>query len=139
MILLDTNVLTDPMAPRPHPAVAVWLDAQHAQTLYVSTISVGEIRYGIAALPEGRRRSTLRERFEDEVLPFFDGRVLSFDEPAAAAYGQLRASMRSRGRAIGDFDALIAATALSRRLTVATRDTSPFSDAGVSVLNPYET
>ncbi len=138
MILLDTNVLSTFMSPTPHPSVVEWVDAQQALTLYISAISVAEVRYGIAALPEGRRRTGLDAHFEKGVLPLFEGRILVFDEPASAAYGLLRASMRSRGRAIGNFDALIAATALSRQFAVSTRDVQPFHDAGLHVINPFD-
>ncbi|MFT3877120.1 MAG: type II toxin-antitoxin system VapC family toxin [Propioniciclava sp.] len=137
MILLDTNVVSEPLRLSPHPGVVTWLDAQHPATLYLSAISVAEIRYGIASLPVGKRRTTLADRFERDVLPVFDVRILSFDEPAADHYAAMRAEMRSRGRAIGDLDAMIAAIALSRRLTISTRDTTPFLDAGLKVINPF--
>jgi predicted nucleic acid-binding protein len=137
MIILDTNVLSEPLRPAPDPAVVTWLDAQSIATLYVTAISLAEIRYGLAALPSGSRRSTLVTRFESEVAPLFVGRVLAFDEPAAAAYGTLRARMRADGRAIGDLDALIAAIASSRRFSVATRDARPFTDAGLTVIDPF--
>jgi hypothetical protein len=114
-----------------------WLDAQSAETLYLTTVSLAEIRYGIAALPRGRRRTRLHELFEAQFVPVFAGRILSFDEHASATYGDLRAKARAAGKAIGDFDALIAAIASSREFVVATRDTSPFEAAGVEVVNPF--
>jgi predicted nucleic acid-binding protein len=137
VIILDTNVVSEPLRPKPLPAVVEWLDAQSAETLYLTTVSLAEIRYGIAALPRGRRRTRLHELFETQFVPAFAGRILSFDEPASATYGDLRAKARAAGRAIGDFDALIAAIASSRDFVVATRDTSPFEAAGVEVVNPF--
>ncbi|MBB2890640.1 PIN domain-containing protein [Flexivirga oryzae] len=138
MIILDTNVLSEPLRREPSPSVVAWLDAQAIETLYLTTICLAEIRCGIAALPAGRRRSTLARRFDREVLPRFRDRVLAFDEPAASAYGMLRAKARADGRAIGDFDALVAAIADWRKFTVATRDVSPFEAAGITVINPFD-
>lgn len=138
MILLDTNVVSEPIGSRPDPRVVAWLDAQEPRTLYLTTITVAEIRFGIAVLPHGRRRDTLEERFETDIMPIFEGRILSFDEPATRSYAALRSSVRRRGRAIGDFDAVIAAIAQSRGYSVATRDSAPFEAAQVPVINPFE-
>lgn len=137
MILLDTNVISEPMRPNPSSAVGDWLDKQSAETLYLSTISLAEIRYGLSLLPRGRQRTELSERFEDDLLPHFTGRILGFDEAASAAYASLRSTARRQGVTLSDFDALIAAIATSNRLPVATRDTKPFAAAGVLVINPW--
>lgn len=137
MILLDTNVISEPLRPRPDLSVVTWLDAQEHRTLYLSTITVAEIRFGIAVLPRGKRRDTLDVRFETEVLSRFGGRVLPFDEGATRLYATLRSAARHRGHVIGDYDAMIAAIALSTGMTVATRDTAPFEAAGVQVINPF--
>lgn len=138
MIILDTNVISEPLRPRPSGGVVAWLDAQALETLYLTTVSLAEVRHGIACLPDGGRRQKLHDRFEDEFLPLFGGRILAFDEPATAAYATLRAAARARGRAIGDFDALIAGIASATGFTVATRDTAPFQAAGVAVINPFD-
>ena len=139
MIILDTNVVSEPLRPDPDQHVVSWLDAQAVETLYLTTITIAEVRYGIAALPQGRRRTTLSDRFEGEALPRFDGRVLSFDEPATREYASLRSRARSRGLAIGDLDALIAGIARAHGHGVASRDVSPFEAAGVrQVVNPFE-
>lgn len=96
------------------------------------------MRYGIACLPEGRRRQQLHDRFEGEFLSLFQGRTLAFDEPAITAYATLRAQARAQGLAIGDFDALIASIASATGFTVATRGTAPFEAAGVAVVNPFD-
>lgn len=138
MIILDTNVISEPLRPRPSAGVVAWLDAQALETLYLTTISLAEVRYGIACLPEGGRRQKLRDRFEGEFVPLFHGRTLAFDEPATAAYAALRAAARARGRPVGDFDALIASIASARGFMVATRDTAPFEAAGVAVVDPFD-
>jgi len=138
VIIIDTNVLSEPLRPLPNQRVVAWLDAQVSETLFLTTITVAEVRYGIAALPAERRRIDLAERFESEVLPLFAGRVLAFDEPASSEYAVLRAGSRAAGRAIGDFDALIAGIARAHGFGVATRDVAPFEAADVRpVIDPF--
>ena len=137
MILLDTNVISEPLRASGDLNVLAWIDAQIVETLYLSTISLAELRFGIAALPEGKRRDTLHTSLEQRVLPLFAGRILSFDAPASQAYATLRAQARSVGQAIATADGYIAAIATTHKLTVATRDTSPFEAAGVAVINPW--
>ncbi|MCG4274664.1 MULTISPECIES: type II toxin-antitoxin system VapC family toxin [Acetobacter] len=137
MILLDTNVISEPWKPAPEPRVLAWIDAQAIETLFLSAVTVAELRFGIGAMPVGRRRSVLHERLEQQVLPLFEGRVLSFDLAASQAYAELMVRARSEGRAIGKADGYIAATAASRSYVVASRDVSPFEAAGVRVLNPW--
>ena len=138
MILLDTNVISEPWKPVPEPRVLAWIDGQAIETLFLSAVTVAELRFGIGAMPTGRRRSVLHERLEQDVLPLFAGRVLSFDLAASQAYAELMVQARSEGRAIGKADGYIAATAASRGYAVASRDVSPFEAAGVRVLNPWE-
>ena len=138
MILLDTNVISEPWKPVPEPRVLAWIDAQAIETLFLSAVTVAELRFGIGAMPAGRRRSVLHERLEQEVLPLFEGRVLSFDLAASLAYAELMVRARSEGRAISKADGYIAAVAASRGYAVASRDVSPFEAAGVRVLNPWE-
>ncbi|WEQ54250.1 type II toxin-antitoxin system VapC family toxin (plasmid) [Komagataeibacter nataicola] len=138
MILLDTNVISEPWKPAPEPRVLAWIDAQAIETLFLSAVTVAELRFGIGAMPAGRRRSVLHERLEQDVLPLFEGRVLSFDLAASQAYAELMVRARSEGRAIGKADGYIAAAAASRGYAVASRDVSPFEAAGVRVLNPWE-
>ncbi|MFT4035229.1 MAG: type II toxin-antitoxin system VapC family toxin [Patulibacter sp.] len=137
MILLDTNVISEPLRRSPDARVIAWLDAQDAASLYLPTIVLAEIRYGIAALPEGKRKRDLRRRFEDEFLPLMADRLVPFDAPAATAYAELQAVARRQGTPLSDFDALIAATARVTGFAVATRDTAPFAIAGVAVINPF--
>ncbi len=136
MILLDTNVISEPWKPVPDEAVIAWLDAQAVETLFISAITIVELRFGIAAMPSGRRQTILRDRLEGEVLPHFSGRILSFDLTTSQFYSELMARARASGKAIGMADGYIAATAAANGLTISTRDTSPFEAAGVKVINP---
>ncbi|MGM7665503.1 type II toxin-antitoxin system VapC family toxin [Microbacterium sp. A93] len=138
MILVDTNVIAEPMRSAPNPAVADWWDRQDPTTLHLSTISLAEIRYGIALLPDGHRRSQLHERFETELLPHFAGRIIGFDDAASLRYARLRADARRQGIVIAALDGLIAATASAHQLSIATRDVTPFFAAGLHVINPFE-
>lgn len=138
MIILDTNVISELWKVEPAPNVLAWIDAQMVETLYLSTITVAELRFGLATMPEGKRRSIYQDRLEREVLPAFAGRVLSFDLDASQAYADLMARARAAGKAIGKADGYIAATAAARGLMVATRDTSPFEAAGLNIINPWE-
>ncbi|GBQ47421.1 MULTISPECIES: type II toxin-antitoxin system VapC family toxin [Komagataeibacter] len=138
MILLDTNVISEPWKPVPEPRVLAWIDAQAIETLFLSAVTVAELRFGIGAMPAGRRQTVLQERLEQDVLPLFEGRILSFDLGASQAYAELMVRARCEGRAIGKADGYIAATAASRGYAVASRDVSPFEAAGVRVLNPWE-
>lgn len=137
MILLDTNVISELMRPEPHPAVLAWVAAQPRATLYASSISQAEILYGIAVLPEGRRRTALAAVAEAIFAEDLAGRVLPFDSAAAASYATVVVSRRQAGNPIEGFDALIAATALAARAGVATRDTGGFAACGLTVINPW--
>ncbi len=137
MILLDTNVISELWKPVPDPHVLAWVDAQVIDTLYLSAITVAELRFGIAAMPAGKRRETLDRRLEQEVLPLFDSRVLPFDLEASRAFAHLMVVAKDAGRAVGTADGYIAATAAASRLIVATRDTNPFEAAGISTVNPW--
>lgn len=137
MILLDTNVVSEPWKPAPDEQVLSWIDAQTIETLYLSAVTVAELRFGIASMPAGKRRTTLHDRLEADVLPLFEGRILPFDLRASGAFAELMARAQKAGRAIGTADGYIAAIAASRGFIVATRDTSGFEAAGVTVINPW--
>jgi predicted nucleic acid-binding protein len=137
VILLDTNLISEPLRPVPNPGVVAWIDAQAMETLFLSAITVAELRSGIATLPAGRRRDHLRERIEAQVLPLFAGRVLPFDLAATQPFAGVVARAKAKGHALGLSDAYVAAIALAHRMAVATRDTTPFKSAGVAVINPW--
>jgi predicted nucleic acid-binding protein len=138
MIVLDTNVISELWKAEPDPNVLAWIDAQMVETLYLSTITIAELRFGLATMPEGKRRTIYQDRLEREVLPAFSGRVLPFDLDASQAYAKLMARAKEAGKAIGKADGYIAATAAARGLTVATRNTSPFEAAGLNVIDPWD-
>jgi len=117
--------------------VLAWLDQQNVETLFLSTISLAEMRYGVAALPDGRRKDGLSKALESRIVALFGTRVLHFDDAAAHAYALIRARAKAAGKAIGAADGYIAATAAAHGFTVATRDTGPFEAAGLPVINPW--
>lgn len=137
MILLDTNVVSEPLKLSPDAGVLTWIDAQLVESLYLSTISLAELRFGIAALPAGKRSDTLHTSLETRILPLFAGRILSFDAAAAEAYAVLRVRTRLDGKAIALADGYIAAIAMTLGLIVATRNTGPFEAVGLRVINPW--
>ena len=138
MILLDTNVISEPQRREPNARVLEWIDAQALETLYLSAITVAELRAGIALMATGKRRDSLHDNLEKRLLPMFANRVLSFDMACTKAYAELLAKCRAAGLAVETADAFIAAVALANGFAVATRDTSPFEAAGVNVINPWQ-
>ena len=138
MILLDTNVVSEPLRPAPDPRVIEWIDAQPLETLFLSAITVAELRAGVALLPAGKRRSGLQQNLEKRVLPLFAGRVLPFDLACTAAYADLMAKARAAGLAVATTDAYIAAIAAANGFAVATRDAGAFKAAGAAVINPWQ-
>ena len=138
MILLDTNVISESMKSNGDANVLAWIDEQSIGTLFLSTISLAELRFGIAALPEGKRRELLHRSFEQRVLPLFEERILGFDDEASRSYAVLRVRARLAGKTIAPADGYIAAIAMTHGLAVATRDTSPFDAAGLVVINPWK-
>ena len=137
MILLDTNVMSEPLRHAPESRVIEWIDAQAMETLFLSAITVAELRAGVALLPTGKRRSGLQENLEKRVLPLFAGRVVPFDLGCTQAYAALMAKARAVGSAIATADGYIAAIAKANGFAVATRDSGPFDAAGVTVINPW--
>jgi len=138
MILLDTNVVSEPLRQFPDAQVVAWIDAQPLDTLFLSAITVAEMRAGVALLPATKRRAGLQQNLEKRVLPLFAGRVLPFDMGCTQAYAELMAKARASGLAVATVDGYNAAIAVVNGLTVATRDTGPFVAASVTVINPWE-
>jgi hypothetical protein len=137
MIVLDTNVISEAMKPGPNPAVRTWLNEQVAETLYLTSVTLAEILFGIAVLPAGRRRNTLT-RALDGLLDLFGDRVLPFDTDAARHYTGLAVTARNAGRGFPTPDGYIAAIAASRGFIVASRDTSPYEAGGIQVVDPWQ-
>ena len=138
MILLDTNVISETQRREPNARVLEWIDAQALETLYLSAITVAELRAGIALMPTGKRQNSLRENLEKRLLPMFANRVLCFDMACTKTYAELLAKSRAAGLAVATADAFIAAVAVANGFTVATRDTTPFEAAGLNVINPWK-
>jgi toxin FitB len=136
MILLDTNVVSEAMKPEPNPAVRNWLDEQSAETLYLSSVTIAELMFGIGALPKGRRKDKLAAAL-DGVLELFTDRILPFDIGAARRYADLAVKARAAGKGFPMPDGYIAAIAASHEFTVASRDTSAFIAAGLTVIDPW--
>lgn len=137
MIILDTNVLSEPTKASPSPVVRTWFSCQPARELYISTISVAEILIGVGRLPEGKRKDVLRAPVES-MFAEFEGRILAFDEAAARDYANVDRERRAMGRPISQADAMIAAIARSHGATLATRNEAGFQGCGIRVVNPWE-
>ncbi|TNC63111.1 type II toxin-antitoxin system VapC family toxin [Rubellimicrobium roseum] len=138
MIVLDTNVVSEPMRPVPDERVLRWLAAQDASTLFLTAVTEAELRTGLALLPTGKRREGLTLALEAVLAEDFAGRVLPFEGGAAArAYAAIQAERREAGRPIAMADAMIAAIARSRGMQVATRNTGDFEETGVELVNPW--
>lgn len=137
MIVLDTNVISELMKSAPAPSVLAWIDRAPALTLFIAAITKAEILYGIALLPEGKRRDSLSFAAH-AAFGYFQDRILPFDSDAAEAFAILAASRRQSGRPITQPDAQIAAIARSRGATLATRNVPDFEECGVEVVNPWD-
>ena len=137
MIVLDTNVLSEPLKPQPSPKVMEWLDNQVAETLFLTAISRAELRFGVLKLPDGKRKNALAANIE-RMLELFEDRTLSFDLAAADQFAIIAANCERIGRGAIAADAYIAACAAARGFAVATRNVSHFEHTGVRVINPWE-
>ena len=138
MIILDTNVISESLRPAPETRVLDWINTQAMETLYLSAITVAELRLGAALLPSGRRKKKLQDKLESKLLPLFTDRVLPFDVAVTKAYAELMSQAKVTGHSISTADGYIAATAAANGMIIATRDTSPFTAAGLQVINPWE-
>jgi predicted nucleic acid-binding protein len=137
VILLDTNVVSEPIRRYPDSRVLDWLDAQVIETLYFSTISLAELLLGVENLPIGRRRTALAAALKQQIADLFGDRIIPFDIPAAEAYAKLVARARGQGQAISIADGQIAGIAAANKFRVASRDDQPFRAAGLVVINPW--
>jgi predicted nucleic acid-binding protein len=137
MIVLDTNVVSELMRASPAALVVDWVDERSATDVHLTAITVAELLYGVARLPEGSRKTALAERVEAMLSEDFDHRVLAFDETAAAHYADIVVRRERAGRPIGLADAQIAATCRSHRAMLATRNVDDFADTGITIDNPW--
>lgn len=138
MIILDTNVISEPLRPRCSEAVTAWLDAQAAETLYITAINAAELWAGIALMPDGARKSALESSLADLLDRLFGARLLDFDHRAARAYAEITRKTTAAGGCLPLADGLIAAIAQAHGFAVATRDTKPFLAAGIEVIDPWD-
>ena len=125
------------MRKAPDPPVIEWLDQQPAESIWITSITLFEVRLGFALLPKGRRRSALESAFEELLVEDLEGRILDFDRPAAEAAAALAAERQRQGRTVDIRDTQIAGVVLARRATFATRNVKHFSDLGADVVNPW--
>lgn len=138
MIVLDTNVLSELMRRQPEPAVVDWLDAQPAEAIHITSVTLFETRFGLAALNPGRHRSDLQDRFEDLLRSELAGRVLGFDQLAADHAASLAADRKNSGRTVDMRDTFIAGIVMSHGAILATRNTRHFANLPVPVINPWQ-
>lgn len=136
MIVLDTNVISEMMRPEPDENVMNWLNRQPTGALFITSITLAELSFGIEVLPQGQRKIALTQWLAD-VKKLFVGRILAFEEDAAASYAALAAQARRAGKGFPLADGMIAATAHSHGFKVATRDTSAFDAVGLRLINPW--
>lgn len=136
MIVLDTNVLSEEMGTASEQKVNSWPEAQDRASSLTTIITEAELRYGVAVLPDGRRKTDLAGAAQ-HVMALFSGRIFPFDSAAAVELAAILAARRQPGRPIASHDAQIAAIARSRGMSVATRDIGDFADCGVAQINPW--
>ena len=136
--LLDTNCISELVRVKPDPRVLQWMDAADESLLYLSVLTLGEIRKGVAGLPQSKRRTHLESWLELELRSRFSGRILEIEAAVADRWGLLAAEAKRRGRPLSAIDGLLAATALHHNLTIVSRNISHFAGTQVPVLNPWE-
>ena len=136
--LIDTNIISELVNPRPEPGVTAWIEGTDESLLYLSVLTLGEIRRGIAALPQSRRRAALEAWIDKDLRARFEDRILVIDQEVADRWGLLTAAARNGGIVLPVIDGLLAATALEYNLTLVTRDTGQVPSMGVAVFNPWE-
>ena len=135
--LLDTNVVSELVRPRPNPGLVEWLAERDEDQVFLSVVTLAELRYGIARLPVGRRRRSLEEWLHGELLQRFEGRILPIDDDVALTWGDVTAECAAVGRPIEAMDGLLAATARVHVLELVTRNAGDFEAALISVHNPW--
>jgi toxin FitB len=138
MILLDTNVLSAMMQVEPDETVARWLDQQPRESIWITTITVMEIRAGLQAMPVSRKRTALANALAVLLGEKIQGRIAVFDMAAAEEAAELMARRKLKGRPVDSRDTMIAGIAQASRATLVTRNTSHFSDLSVPVVNPWQ-
>src|ERR671925_376249 len=136
--LLDTNVISELVAKQPNKRVVQWIDDLDPSSVYLSVITIGELRKGIEKLPDSQRKEVLSTWLTDDLLGRFDGRILSLDVDVMLAWGTLMGQLERTGRPLAAIDSLIAALALYHSCSLVTRNEDDFKDAGVTIINPWK-
>jgi len=136
--LLDTCVISELVAKQPNPAVLHWVDSIDENMMFLSAITIGEIKRGIEKLPDSSRKSALEDWLESDLLIRFRDKILSIDAAVMLVWGQLAADLEKQGKPMPAVDSLIAATCLQGKLDLVTRNESDFVNSGVTVINPWE-
>ena len=136
--LLDTNCISELVRPKPEPRVMDWMEAVNETMLYLSVLTVGEIRKGLAGLPQGKTRTHLETWLDVDLRARFEGRIVPIDSAIADRWGLIAAQAKRSGKALSVIDGLLATTALHHNLTVVSRNARDFGDTQVAVLNPWE-
>jgi len=137
MILLDTNIISELMKPLPSSQVITWLDQQNTTSLFITTITIAEIAYGIHVLPQSNRRSFLEDAFNKAINESFKHRILIFDAIAAHIYGKIMSHRKQLGRPLSVLDGQIAAIASANQATLATRNSHDFIECNIDLINPF--
>jgi hypothetical protein len=138
MIILDTNVISEIMLPRPDIQVLSWLDRQSDTSIWTTSVNIFEIRYGLQSMPEGKKRSALLDLFERWLAEVIQGRIASFDEAAARRAADLNALRKKMGRLVDTRDTMIAGIVLASHAKLATRYVKHFEEIAPSLVNPWE-
>ncbi len=136
--LIDTNVISELIARQPNPRVVAWIDQLDPNTVYLSVLTVGEIRKGIEKLPGSKRKDAIKEWLQTDLLVRFEGRIVPISLEVMLAWGELIGRLEREGKPIGAIDSLIAATALQGPYVLATRNDQDFRNTGVTVVNPWK-
>lgn len=138
MIIVDTNIISELMKASPSITVVNWLNSRDATQLYITTITIAEIAYGLNALPKGSRRKTLENNFNNAIHDAFKNRILQFTESAAYIYGKIMANRKELGRPMSILDGQIAAITLIHTAGLATRNINDFLHCGLDLYNPFD-
>jgi toxin FitB len=136
--LLDTNVLSEPTKPQPDAGLIAWLNQNNEDRMFLSSVTLAELHFGVQRLPAGKRREKLHRWLNAELVERFAGRILAVDEPVAQAWGLLTVQGEATGHPVSAIDGFLAATALVHDLTLVSRNTGDFEGVLPKLLNPWK-